>query len=79
MNANLEADGLITVYDIETGTVIAQYEGLEVHAAMLEYRAAKKCLEKCDLGGIFDEFEDLPDAIYQMSSYLKDIERRNWL
>lgn len=32
----LEADGYITVYDIETAAVIAQYEGLDVHEAMLE-------------------------------------------
>ena len=30
----LEADGIIEVWDIDTGKVIAQYEGLEVHDAM---------------------------------------------
>jgi len=30
----LEADGTIYVYDIETGDVIAEYEGLEVHNVM---------------------------------------------
>lgn len=28
---SLEADGLITIYNIETGEVVAQYEGLEIH------------------------------------------------
>lgn len=32
----LEADGYITIYEIETGNVVAQYEGLGVHAAILE-------------------------------------------
>ena len=27
----LEADGMITIFEIETGKVVAQYEGLEVH------------------------------------------------
>ena len=30
----LEADGIIDVWEIETGKVIAQYEGLEVHEDM---------------------------------------------
>ena len=30
----LEADGIIDVWDIDTGKMIAQYEGLEVHDAM---------------------------------------------
>lgn len=33
----LEADGHVTVYDIESGTAMATYEGLEVHAAMVAY------------------------------------------
>ena len=37
---SLEADGMITIYDIETGVIIAQYEGLEVHEAMLAMKAA---------------------------------------
>jgi len=32
--ANLEADGMITIYDLNTSEVVAQYEGLEVHKAM---------------------------------------------
>ena len=27
----LEADGIISVYEIETGDVVAQYEGLAIH------------------------------------------------
>lgn len=38
---SLEADGMITIYDIETGVVIAKYEGLEVHEAMLAMKAAQ--------------------------------------
>jgi hypothetical protein len=30
----LEADRIIDVWDIDTGKVIAQYEGLEVHHSM---------------------------------------------
>lgn len=30
----LEADGIIDVWEIETGKVVAQYEGLEVHEDM---------------------------------------------
>ncbi|MBX3060437.1 MAG: hypothetical protein KF770_28595 [Anaerolineae bacterium] len=32
----LEADGTINIYDLEKGIVIASYEGLEIHYAMLE-------------------------------------------
>ena len=32
----LEADGYINIYDLEKGIVIASYEGLDVHYAMLE-------------------------------------------
>ena len=31
----LEADGIIDIWEIETGKVVAQYEGLEFHEAML--------------------------------------------
>jgi hypothetical protein len=31
---SLEADGMITIYEIETGGVVAQYEGLEVYEKM---------------------------------------------
>ncbi len=33
---SLEADGSITVYSLESGRVVAQYEGLEIHEAMQE-------------------------------------------
>ena len=42
---SLEADGMITIYDIETGVVIAQYEGLEVHEAMLAMKAAQQSVQ----------------------------------
>jgi hypothetical protein len=38
----LEADGMIDVYKIETGKVIAQYEGLEVHRKLLQANMWKK-------------------------------------
>lgn len=37
----LEADGVIHIYDLETGEEVACYEGLEVHYAMLELQAIK--------------------------------------
>jgi hypothetical protein len=39
---SLEADGVITIYDIETGSVIAQYEGFDVHETMLQADMWKK-------------------------------------
>jgi len=33
---SLEADGIITVYEIGTGKVVAQYEGLEIHNKLLQ-------------------------------------------
>lgn len=35
----LEADGMIDVYEIETGKVVAQYEGLEVHEKIERIKA----------------------------------------
>ena len=67
---DLEADGQISVYDIETGAVVATYEGLEVHQAMLQNKAlvaavagllqsAKNAL--ADLEGILPEYEPSGD------------------
>lgn len=39
---SLEADGSITVYSLESGRVVAQYEGLEVHEAMQELAALRE-------------------------------------
>lgn len=39
--SNLEADGAIWIYDIETGAEVASYEGVEVHKAMLELEALR--------------------------------------
>lgn len=67
---DLEADGQISVYDINTGAVVATYEGLEVHQAMLQNKAlvaavagllqsAKNAL--ADLEGILPEYEPSGD------------------
>ena len=36
MTEQLESDGSITIYSLETGRVVSEYEGLEVHEAMRE-------------------------------------------
>ncbi len=67
---DLEADGQISVYDINTGAVVATYEGLEVQQAMLQNKAlvaavagllqsAKNAL--ADLEGILPEYEPSGD------------------
>lgn len=40
MTLNTEPDGVITVYEVETGRVIAQYEGLDVHNLVIAARSA---------------------------------------
>jgi hypothetical protein len=39
---SLDADGLITIYNIQTGEVVAQYEGLEIHKTLLQAEIWKK-------------------------------------
>ena len=43
MSKYLEADGCIGIYDLNNGgSIIAQYEGLEVHEAMQELAALRE-------------------------------------
>jgi len=45
MDASLESDGCISVYEIETGNIVAQYEGLDVHRELVKLRAEVSRLE----------------------------------
>jgi len=40
-----------------------------------ELEQAKDALERCGIGGIYDNFHSLSDAIIQMSLYIKNLER----
>jgi len=40
-----------------------------------ELEQAKDTLERCGIGGIYDNFHSLSDAIIQMSLYIKNLER----
>lgn len=44
----LDADGVITVYEIESGKVVAEYEGLEVHEKLEHIK---------DLDPIYEKFQ----------------------
>lgn len=41
---SLESDGSISIYEIETGNVIAEYEGLEIHKLVI---SVKELIENC--------------------------------
>lgn len=60
----LEADGIISVYDIGTGTVVAEYEGLEVHDVMLAHQANGNFINP--------PLEDVVDAVRQTGKIYED-------
>lgn len=45
---DMEADGVIEVYHIETGTILATYEGLEVYDAMQELKWSRKYIRSLE-------------------------------
>lgn len=52
MTPSLEADGMITVYEILSGDVVAEYEGLEIHERLSNVRSAGKVscqLDTCNV------------------------------
>lgn len=87
---SLEADGIIDVWEIETGRVVAQYEGLEVHEDMQsipdmkrrisELLAQVQAIPVAALRRLVDNAEWTPDAEYTAGQYLTDWNKANdWL
>ena len=44
----LEADGCITIYEVGTSRIVAQYEGLEIHQAMERIAELEDKLARCN-------------------------------
>lgn len=72
-------DGMqVTNLDVKPGEQVGMMRRVPCWACRLRATAragldAQQALRECDIGGVFDEFRDVPDAIRQMAQHIREL------
>lgn len=68
---NLEADGVLTIYSLETGEVVEQFEGLDFYKELKELRKRDAFLSALESAGV-DNWEGYFYGCELYNEYYRD-------